>query len=107
MRPDNSSRCLTASVSRDKQNTSVIEVWRVDVLQRLHVRLRIAAAGTAGPVADTTGARRRTSAGRIAAAARGTGARASGNRMATALNFNVVIRSSPDHATASLVDVEG
>lgn len=27
--------------------------------------------------------------------------------MATALKFNVVIRSSPHHATASLVDVEG
>jgi anti-sigma B factor antagonist len=27
--------------------------------------------------------------------------------MATTLNFNVVVRSSPQHATASLVDVEG
>ena len=27
--------------------------------------------------------------------------------MATALNFNVVVRSSPQHVTASLVDVEG
>ena len=27
--------------------------------------------------------------------------------MSTALNFNVVVRSSPEHATASLVDVEG